>query len=247
MKDSIRGLYRSAHKRAVVAIAVAAAAALLVNLAFAILSSWPSYREYRSMEEQLTVKQAEWEELSRKPIAEQASNRDIDRLLAAIPLKLQLSAMTGEVMEMASRSQVLFVRLSQGQGQAAGSASAPSTSANGDAAAPSSGTEANAGTVSGVLVPHVFQTTVYGDMLSLRTFLDNLSKSDTFFTVNQVAFAKIEAKDEGDLSSLLLKLPHWREGLPAYSMDLTLAAFTLPESYQESFKDWEKGQTTAWR
>ena len=259
MNETTGGLYRSAYKKAVGSLTAVIALAVLVNLAVGLLVVWPAWKEHRSTAEQVRAKEAEQQALAAKPVVEQATDQQIGHLLTALPLKLQLSAITGELMQLSDRAEVIFVKLSQDAGQtqaaatgtAAGSANAAASAGSADtgSGAAGSGTDSSAAQAApGTLVPHRFQATVYGDLTSLEAFLQSLADSATLYSVGQFAFAKLEVQEgEGDLSSLLVKLPHWREGLPAYSLNLTLGVFTLPDSYQQAFKDWKPGRTTAMR
>jgi hypothetical protein len=260
MHDPGGSLYRSAYKKATTSLTAVLIVAVLVNLLIGLLFVWPEWRHSRSAASALAAREAAQRALAAQPIVDQATDRQIDSLLTALPLRLQLAAITKELLELADDAHVVFVKLTQDQqpgqpGQSAassGTAGSGSGSANASAgsASTSKGTS-SAGTSPaspGALVPHLFQTTVYGDQTSLARFLKRLSDSPTLFTVNQFTFAKLDIKqEEGDISSLLVKLPQWREGTPAYSLQLTLGVYTLPDVFQETFQNRKGGGLTALR
>lgn len=239
---------QQAHlKKSINLISAVVLLAVLVNAAVGGLVTYRSWSGLHQAKDQLAERTAAFQAVQAKPVVKQAEDSDIAGLLAALPMDLQLSELSQFVRTAADKSGVLFIRLSEEQGDAAASNSTPvevppatDLSGDGSTAAPAAGSPVQ--TAGGVL-PYSFSTTLYGELEDLVSFVTALYDADRFLTVDTVNLVKATDAGTDDIGKLLARLPRVPDSRKLYSLDLTFHAFTLPEQFRQQL-NVDKAQIT---
>lgn len=242
-------LRKSIHLLSIVTVLV-----VLINLGVGGFVTYRSWHGLRQAENQLAERTAALQSAQAKPVVKQAGEGEITGLLSALPIDLGLSELTRFIRGTAEDSGVLFVRLSEEQGNGSAAATptrtpieatpAPAPDLNLDGAAPSPAADMPVQTTGGVL-PYSFSATLYGELEDLVSFVAALYGANRFLTVDTVNFVKTPDAGTEDIGKLLSRMPRVPDKRKLYSLDLTFHAFTLPESFRDQLNTDKKSITFA--
>lgn len=240
-------LRKSIHLLSIVTVLV-----VLINLGVGGFVTYRSWHGLRQAENQLAERTAALQSAQAKPVVKQAGEGEITGLLSALPIDLGLSELTRFIRETAEDSGVLFVRLSeeQGDGSAAATPSrtpaqaSPAPDLNLEGTAPSPAAAGPVQATGGVL-PYSFSTTLYGELEDLVDFVAALYGANRFLTVDTVNFVKTPDAGTEDIGKLLSRMPRVPDKRKLYSLDLNFHAFTLPESFRDQLNTDKKSITFA--
>jgi hypothetical protein len=242
-------LRKSIHLLSIVTLLV-----VMINIGVGGFVTYRSWNGLRQAENQLAEQSAALQSAQAKPVVKQAENGEITSLLNALPIDLGLSELTRFIRTTAEDNEVLFVRLSEEQGNDSAATAptrtpieatpAPAPDLNIEGNIPSPATNAPVQTTGGVL-PYSFSTTLYGEIDDLVAFVTALYGANRFLTVDTVNLVKTPDAGTEDIGKLLERMPRVPDSRKLYSLDLTFHAFTLPESFREQLNTDKKSVTFA--